>query len=243
MMLALAHGFEFDHAPAEEVSVLAAPPPGARVSCTKLPREVLLAEALLAADPEQWFVYLQRDPRDVIVSKHKRAPDKYWVSLYHVRRARERAARVHGHPRFIEVRYEELVRAPDAVQEKLHQRMPFLVRRGRFSEFHRDVQPSAQTLRATRGIRPVDTDSIGAWRRHKPRVVGQIAQHGSLTPDLVALGYEPDASWERELEGVEPDLAPGFGPERDESENMRRWEQGVGAELERYLRARGLTRS
>src|SRR5687768_1273998 len=87
MMLGLTHAFEFDYAPDVETSVLVPPPPQTQFACSKLPREVMVAERLLAVDPDQYFICMERDPRDVIVSKHERAPDRYWVSLHNLRRA------------------------------------------------------------------------------------------------------------------------------------------------------------
>jgi len=243
MMLGLTYAFEFDHAPDVETSVLVPPPPATQFACTKLPREVAVAERLLAADPDQYFICMERDPRDVIVSKHERAPDRYWVSLHSLRRAWERARGLRAHPRFITVKYENLVRDPEAVQRTLTERMPFLRCKGRMADFHRGTRFSAQSLRAIHKVRPIDTGSIGAWRQHKPRIAGQVAQHGSPTPELIEHGYEPDASWEHELDGVKPDLTPSFWPENDDSGNRARFEAVLAGNLPLYLAARGLLRA
>jgi hypothetical protein len=233
-------GFVFDIAARSEVSVLKLVPPGPRTCCSKQPREVGLAEPLLAMDPDQWFIYLLRDPRDVVVSIHNTKPDCYWANLALWRRFERQAAVVRGHPRFVEVRYEELVRNPDAVQEVLAALMPFLPRRGTFSSFHERAKPSPQSQRAMRELRPVDDRSIGTWRQHKPRIVGQITIHGTPSPELIALGYETDASWEGELEGIAPDLRPGRWPEHVDPAWLRQMNDELTVAVKQYAAARKL---
>jgi hypothetical protein len=55
-------------------------------------------------------------------------------------------------------------------------------------------------------LRKVDTGGIGNWQNHKARLLGQIIQHGSITPDLIRYGYEKDDHWIKELNGVEANL-------------------------------------
>lgn len=201
--------FRFDgHAP-HEMSIFSRPDRELDLFCSKNPQDVLHARPLLAIDRNLWVVYVLRDPRDVIVSRHGKAPDKYWSNLFVWKFYHRAACRIMDHPRFIVVRYEELVRDPDAVQAELMARMPFLERANAFSDYHRTARPSEGSLKAMRGVRPVSSDSIGAWRRHKPRIVAQLNRHGSIAEELVALGYEPDDGWLAELENVEPDYRRG----------------------------------
>lgn len=97
------------------------------------------------------------------------------------------------------------MREPDAVQAGLMRRMPFLDRQCAFSEYHRIANPSEGLLKAMRGVRPVSAGSIGAWRSHKPRLAAQLAMHGEISAELIALGYEQDDGWLSELKGARPD--------------------------------------
>lgn len=232
--------YRFDAFGQTEVSVLVPPPPNAGTTCTKYPTDLRVAGPLLEADPGQWFLHAVRDPRDVVVSVHNRAPDRYWTNLGQWRRITDYARPILSHPRFIEVRYEDLVGAPDETQCVIEERMPFLERVGGFSSFHERSRPSRQSFEAMRTLRPVDASSIGAWRKHKPRLAGQIKLHGSPTPDLIELNYERDGTWERELDGVEPDTQPGFWPDRPDEARMAAIMQREKAALEAYLRVRGL---
>ena len=198
-------GFRFDgHAP-HEMSIFMRPDRPVGLFCSKNPQDILHVRPLLAIDGNLWVIYVLRDPRDVIVSRHGKAPDKYWSNLFVWRWYHQAAGRILQHPRCILVRYEDLVREPDAVQAELMRRMPFLDRQCAFSEYHRIANPSAGSLKAMRGVRPVSADNIGAWRRHRPRLAAQLAMHGDISAELIALGYEQDDGWLSELKGIRPD--------------------------------------
>jgi hypothetical protein len=214
---AIVNGFEIDGYASRERGILRSfrmPEDAHAIYCSKNPRDVLVAPSLLACEPDLYFVYLLRDPRDVVVSRHRQDPDRYWANL-DVWRTRQRAAqRVWHHPRFVVVRYEDLVREPERVERLLLERMPFLVRKTPLRDFFRSATPSSQSDEALGGLRPLSETSIGAWRRHKPRLLAQMQRHGPLHEELIALGYEQDDAWLEELAGVEPDGQESHLPER-----------------------------
>ncbi|MGB6045317.1 MAG: sulfotransferase [Pirellulales bacterium] len=183
------------------------------IHCSKNPQDVLVATALLRLEKNLHFVYLERDPRDVIVSKHRQSPDCYWANLGLWRRYQQAAERNRDHPRFVIVRYEDMVERPNETQRALLQRMPFLKPTTDFNNFHGRAKPSRQSNVALNGLRPISTGSLGAWQRHKPRLVAQMQRFGSLKKDLIHLGYEPDTSWTDQLAGVEPNNHQSFWPE------------------------------
>jgi hypothetical protein len=172
-----------------------------------------VVHAAYVMDRHLHVVAMLRDPRDVIVSRHRNDPQRYWAPLRFWKRHALVIRRLRHHRRFILVRYEDLVRTPDAVQEALVARMPFLKQRARFSDFHKLARPSAKSVAAMGSVRPIDSASIGNWRNHLARVAGQIAIHGSISEELIAFGYEPDQSWLAALKGVSPDLTPSHWPE------------------------------
>jgi hypothetical protein len=100
-------------------------------------------------------------------------------------------------------------------------KMSFLVKRDKFSNFHELAHPSGQSLDALGGIRPISPSRIGNWHNHLPRVAGQLQIHGSITQDLIEYGYEKNDTWEKELEGIEPDLSPSHWPEHLSKAEMR----------------------
>lgn len=185
-----------------------------RLVCTKCPGEVEAAVAIMKLDSRLDVIYVARDPRDVITSEHAAYPGRYFTNLRVWRRAAHAADRARRHPRFHVVDYHRLVTQPDVVQAELMTAMPWLRPVRPFSQYHLAVRrPNPEWRPAMREIRPVCPSSLGAWRRHLPRVQGQMRRHGDLGADLVALGYEPDRAWIKLLNGVEPDLTPSVNAE------------------------------
>jgi len=210
----LACCFELDGACEHELSIFRKPEDEFETFLSKDPGDVLVAASLLEIDPALWILHMVRDPRDVVVSRHGRDPEHYWTNLRIWKFGRRAARRAEGHPRFLTLRYEDLVRQPDAVQDEIARFLPFLERRNAFSEFHRLARPSSDALDALGELRPLSSESIGTWRAHKPRLAAQLARHGPIDRDLVELGYELDASWRDALVGVEPDHEESHFPER-----------------------------
>lgn len=180
---------------------------------TKRPKDTPSMAAVLAAVPDFHVVYLLRDPRDVIVSRHGRSRDRYYTNIRVWRENQAAAADFVDHPRCLVLRYEDFVADPDAAQRQLCARFPWLRIRHPFSRYHEHAQVSAASLQALHSVRPIAPDSVGLWRDNLPRVKAQQLLHGSLSPDLVAAGYEPDDRWEGCLADVVPDPAPSRYPE------------------------------
>ena len=153
-----------------------------------------------------------RDPRDVVVSRHGKKLEDYWAELDLWKEMLVHYRRVASHPRFITIRYEDLVSDPGSVQAKLHQLMPFLNKTADFSSYHTLAKPSAGSLLAMRDVREIDTSSISNWKNHLPRIAGQIELYGSISDILIEFGYEEDRQWEALLKGVEPDISKRSKP-------------------------------
>jgi len=205
--------FEIDHFGGHESAIHAWPERNADVFLTKRPMDIMVVEPALKWMPALHVIYMIRDPRDVCASKHGSDPERYWASLTYWKTYTPFGERLEAHPRFISVRYEDLVSDPDGIQAYLMQRLPFLVKRCPFSNFHTVAQPSPPALLALKGMRPISAARVAKWRQHLPRVAAQIALHGPMTESLIRYGYETDGEWETELMGVEPDFSPSHWPE------------------------------
>jgi len=234
MLEMFVNGFAVEGSAADEFSLRRGPIRTPGVFCSKCPEDAFVAAPLLRADPELWLIYMLRDPRDVVVSRHRLRPDLYWTNLRSWRELHASAARVLTHPRVVCVRYEDLVTQPDVVQERLATSIVGLRVTARFADFHRTARPSEQSLRALHGIRPPAPDSVGAWRRHKPRLAAQLALHGPIDAELVALGYERDTRWLRELDGVSPVGAASYVPESLSLRRPLRWAAVIRIGIARY---------
>lgn len=207
--------FEIELYEKHEASIFQQPPREENIFLTKRPADICIAKLALMINPDLYVIYLLRDPRDIICSKHAKDPDRYWAGLSFWNTYSSYGHRLQKHERFIEIRYEELVSDPDKVQAELMERMRFLVKKTPFSNYHKLASPSAESIAALGGVRPISTARIGNWRNHHPRVVGQMRLHNakSLAKDLIEYGYEKNGAWLKELEGICPDTTPSHLPD------------------------------
>jgi hypothetical protein len=238
MMELLWLGFRFSGRDIHESSVFETIPAGETLYLTKKPPDTTRIRHIFQADGQLHVIAMLRDPRAVITSRHTSRPDVYFAGY---RRWCEYVAaieRLRGHPRFMIIRYEDLLRDPDATQAAIARRFPFLQAVRPFSSYPlgSDVpEPAAASLN---GVRPFDVSRIDGWKAHLPRVKGQLQRHPQMTEDLVRTGYESDTTWTEILHGVEPytqdykDEGPGL---------LRRLETGFRFWLKtrRYLRQLG----
>jgi hypothetical protein len=175
------------------------------ILCTKKPSDIKRVDYPLQINPDLYVIYMLRDPRDAISSRSHRnnsRDKKIWGNLQEWIRHQEIADKLSAIPRFITVRYEDLVTAPNNVQDELMSRLPFLWKQENFSEFHKIARPSDKSAAALGGARPISPSSIGNWRTQKPYIKAQIEQYGDISRTLIRLGYEQDTAWLDELTDV-----------------------------------------
>lgn len=205
--------YHIDYHTTHEDRLFSRAPGNPDIFLTKNPKDIIIAGPSLRVDPDLYVVCMLRDPRDIICSKHKKDPDRYWASLRYWKMYSKEAERLKGHPKFILIRYESFVSNPDDVQNILSDRMPFLEKKAPFSDYHNVASVSDSSQKALSGVRPIQPTSVGRWRNHKNRIAGQLKLHGSLADDLIRFGYEENDQWLDELKGIEPDLSAGHFPE------------------------------
>lgn len=179
------------------------------ILCTKKPSDIKRVKFPLRVNDQLYVIYMLRDPRDAISSRshqNNRKDKSIWGNLQTWINHQQIADELARNPRFITVRYEDLAAAPDQVQDYLASRLPFLVKKISFSEFHRVATPSEKTAAALGGgARPISTASIGNWRNHKPFIKAQIEKYGDISHLLERLTYEENSDWLNELANVDPD--------------------------------------
>lgn len=224
--------FEIDLFTEHEDSIYELPPRKCNIYLTKRPSDILKIGSVMEAMSSLYVIYMVRDPRDMVVSRHNRDPSRYWSGLRFWRTNTPFGQALATHPRFITVRYEDLVNNPNQVQVLLMERFPFLRKKADFSRYHEFARPSKRSLEALREVRPISSSSIGNWRNHLPRLAGQLQQYGSITDDLIFYGYEKDTGWEQVLAGIEPDLSPSFWPES--------FQPGSTGSIERFAKLKAI---
>ena len=203
---------------------------------TKQPNDIKQIGHIFHRDEQLHIIYLGRDPRAVISSKHRENPNQYFCN-YRVWRECDQAARRYlGHERFLQLRYEDLVTSADSVQDRISEHFPFLGQRHLFSQYHEFALPSAASERAMNGLREVNRDSLEKWRAHLPRISEQYQRHPALADDLIRLDYEPDQQWLDDLKNVDAVRYPCRYPER--RPYLKEWEKSVRVYLKsrRYLK-------
>lgn len=205
--------FEIDGFTEHELTIFKKPDKISNIFCSKYVHDILAIRPLLYIDPNLWVIFMMRDPRDVVVSRHGRDNTMYWTNLRIWKNYSYAAKRLFNHPRFLCISYEDLVTNPDKCQEYIMNKIPFLIKRADFSNFERIVRPSQKSSRALGGVRPISSKSVGNWRQNKPRLLAQLNIHGSITRDLLEFGYEKDDSWLQELEGIVPENLTSKWPE------------------------------
>ncbi|MEX1200411.1 MAG: sulfotransferase [Methylophaga sp.] len=178
------------------------------VLCTKNPNDIARIRYPLKVNPNLYVIYMLRDPRDAIASRshrNNRANKKIWGSLGGWLAHHEYAASLKNNPRFITIRYEDLVTRPDETQQYLLRQLPFLRQKHRFSEYHLVAKPSEKSAAALGGARPITPVSVGNWRKQKSFLKAQVEKYGAIDELLIELGYESDQQWLRELDEVVSD--------------------------------------
>jgi hypothetical protein len=194
--------FETSSLAPHEVSVLVRPRRLRGVCVSKHPHEVVPAGRLLRVDPRLWVIYCLRDPRDVVCSRHPNDPSQYVVG-FEIWSRYDTVARRTSHPRFMTVKYEDLVMDPDSVQTFLSAAMPFLVPRRLFSETLSFAQTSEASRRAMHNAHRIHQGSVGVWRQNLPRIREQLERFPEMKHELIARGYETGHEWVRILDGIE----------------------------------------
>lgn len=153
----------------------------------KLPRVSHEIIDLLRDDADLRVVFMVRDPRSVIVSRHPVDPDNYWVSPEQWIQANRDVMCLPSAA--IRVRFEDLVSAPAATQSRLaqwlglHVSVPFAQC---WPSFENDVD-------VMRGARPMDRGRLRAWEVSEvdaQYVEKSMAEHPCMAWLAYLLGYD-----------------------------------------------------
>lgn len=185
-----------------------------QIVLTKRPKDTMYMPRVIDSVPETYVIYMVRDPRDVIVSRHGKDKSRYYANIRLWRQMHGYARSMYDSRNFLEVRYEDFVSRPDDVQDTIAAKFHWLESVYPFSVYHEYAVVSEKSKTAMHGVRPIAPSSVGVWRNNLPRIKGQQERHGSLTPELIECGYEQSADWEALLEGVTADHGRSYYAEK-----------------------------
>jgi hypothetical protein len=182
---------------------------------TKRPLDIFDVDNILAANVLRKAIFciiLIRDIRSVMTSRHQRVPDDYFIGFDHQYFAPEdtatftnpgivqthiaiaRAWQRHDLTKII-VRYEDILRDSDTIQEQLGAAIGFQYR-GALRDFYKHDTPPALEYQLNIRRAP-DLDAIEAWRapQHRQRISDQFTRCPQLFELLKVYGYETDDGW------------------------------------------------
>lgn len=231
--------FAFSGRAEHEASLLDLPPAGETLYLSKKPPDTTRIERAFLRDDETFLIGMLRDPRAVVTSRHESRPDVYFRGFRHWRDCAQAIRALEGHRRFLVVRFEDLVTDPRAVQEAIEQRLGFLKRRARFSDYPAGVEAGAGAVESLGGVRRLDASRITGWKDHLPRIKTQLDAYPDMASILVEHGYEPDDAWTAMLDGITPHRQ-SYKERRPHL--FKRWETALRYRMRTraYLRKRGL---
>ncbi|MGB3724502.1 MAG: sulfotransferase [Glaciecola sp.] len=198
------HEVRFNQSTAERSQVLV----------TKRPKDTYYMSKVLGNTPGLHTIYLLRDPRDAIVSRHGKDKSKFYSNIPLWRDLHAHGKALQGFDNCLVIRYEDFVTNPDACQKRIQQKFPWLKKLHDFSAYHEHAKVSEGSSQALNGVRPISPASIGLWKKNLGRVKAQQALHGSLTPELIECGYETSADWEVQLNAIPADTTSSYYHEK-----------------------------
>lgn len=181
---------------------------GRTMICEQTPRNIFYAEALLETYPEARIVHMVRDPRAVMASQKKRwkrrrllaNPEalsradalRAWVN-YHPytmatlwARATAEALRLSSHPRFLMVRFEDLLSHPRETVQKVCAHVGLEFQPGMLDVPQINSSHESSAAGPRRGLNP---DAIDAWRRSLNRSEIAITER-LCRVEMILNGYE-----------------------------------------------------
>jgi hypothetical protein len=230
--------FEHDASCDHEMSIFEPVELEGELYFSKQPNDIKQLAHIFTRDEELFVIYMCRDPRAVITSRHRGQPSQFFCN-YRVWLECDAAAQHYlGHERFLALRYEDLVSDPDTVQQSIQAHFPFLQQRHLFSQYQCHARPSAEARLAMHELRPISGESVDKWRQHLPRIAEQFQRHPRMSDDLIRLHYEADESWLQQLQGVESQAYSCRYPEK--RPRLKEWEKALRVYLKsrKYLRRR-----
>lgn len=217
-----------------EIGLFTKPKNPAEPYATKQPMHFVHVARVIRWKPNLYCIYMERDPRDIVVSQHGSCPGEYWCDFDAWRRNRRLLEKFHQHPRLFVCKYEDLVENPDRLQEKILNSFPFLTQKYCFSEFAEVVNVSRTASNALKGIRPISSKSVGLWKKNLPRIAAQLSEPSDMPRRLMEAGYEIDPDWTKMCDGVAPDTRQSV---RSANDGLR------GLSWQRWVLARVLRRA
>lgn len=187
-----------------EISLFERPSKAGGDYASKKPMDLVHVKRLLAWDKKLHCLFMDRDPRDIIVSQHGSRIGEYWCDFPSWNRNQQWINTLRDHPRVHICRYEDLVVDPNQEQDRILSKFPFMTKIHNYSDFEKVGQSSEAAQKALKGIRKISDKSVGVWLKDLPRVAAQLQAHPIMASAVVEANYAEDVSWAKACDGVTP---------------------------------------
>jgi len=160
-----------------------------KVVVGKFPRKASRLYKLMADD--LGIIYMMRDPRDVLVSKHFERPRTYWTSVERWIRTATVALEYKDHPNVLLLKYEDLITKPNKAQKAMAEKFNLEAARkfeDCYESFDTKDKYNAKTMN---GIRPLDKSRIGAWKDGylNEKFINRLMKNSEMTDLMKRFDY------------------------------------------------------
>ena len=172
---------------------------GKKFVVTKHPLDFRRLDKIIAVFDEPFILFMLRDPRDVVVSRHYKQNNNYLVN-FRVWLEAIQAYESLTYDKKILIRYEDLTNAPGTIQREIAERIGLSVNMN-FKDFYKNVDATHQDIKSLGSIRPIDPKNSGKYlkREHANRIIEQLQKYPEFSECVIRYGYEKDRSWEAQI--------------------------------------------
>lgn len=160
-----------------------------KVVVGKLPKKASKLHTVMAEG--LGIIFMMRDPRDVLISKHFEKPHRYWTSTARWIRTATVALEYQDHPNVLLIKYEDLISNPNMVQNAIAERF-HLEETRRFEHCYKSFDSSDEyNAKTMNGIRPLDKSRIGSWKDGyvNEKFVNRLMKNNEMTDLMKHFGY------------------------------------------------------
>ena len=157
--------------------------------CEKTPKNIRYLDKILSYFTEDLkFIHIIRDGRDVMLSHHPNAPDKYWVSPERWINDVRKGLKYEDHPQVLTIKYENLVLNYEEKIEKICTFINEECTEELYSYFkHTNVQKTNAWYNKAQQIH---TDSVKKWEKEKNKDrVEEVMKNDEVVKLLDRLDY------------------------------------------------------
>lgn len=165
---------------------------------TKHPLDFSNIDKIIDVYNDPYILFMLRDPRDVIVSKHFKYKDQYFVNFTLWEKAIH-AFESTDYDKKLLVKYEELIRKPNVYQKEIARQIN-LESKSNFEDYYQFVDKRHQDVKALGGVRNVDPGNFGKFKAKENynRIKTQLNNYPQMSDYLIKYGYEKNKEWEEE---------------------------------------------